>query len=116
MAQLLIFFFIIIIIPASNYRKSVHKNMGWEPEQAFLTELVFNSFQELSYVAWRHWSSAQIADLASGFLPSPPPRNPGGDSFVVSVAISAHCLGLSIQKHSGPIAKKAAVLQQDLNK
>lgn len=115
MAQLLIFFFIIIIIPASNYRKSVHKNMGWEPEQTFLTELVFNSFQELSCIVWRHGSSAQIADLVSGFLPSPP-KNAGGDSFVISIAISAHCLGLSIQKHSDAIAKKAATLQQDLNK
>lgn len=104
------FSFIIIIIPASNYRKSVHKNTGWEPEQAFLTELVLNRFKELFYVARRHRSSAQIADLVSGFLPSPLPRATGGDSFVVSITVSFR--GLSIPKRSEAIAKR----QQDLNK
>lgn len=99
------FFFIIIIIPASNYRKSLHKSMGWEPEQTFLSELVFNSFQELSYIVLRHWSSAQTADLVFGFLPSPPPPRNAGDSLVVSLTISDHCFGLSIQKHSEAIVK-----------
>lgn len=93
------FSFIIIIIPASNYRKSVHKNTGWEPEQAFLTELVLNRFKELFYIIWRHWSLAQIADLVSGFLPSPLRKATGGDCFIVSIiTVSFH--GLSIQKHS----------------
>lgn len=35
----------------------------------FLTKLVFNSFQELIYVVWRHCTLAHAADLVSGFLP-----------------------------------------------